>query len=150
MPPETPAFKRPESVLVLVYTDTGKVLLLKRRDRADFWQSVTGSLEWHEAPLAAAVRELREETGLDGSGKLRDLNLQVRFPIFPEWRRRYAPGVEENLERAYAFRLPNECPIQLSEEHTDFGWFDRQEAAAKAASWSNRDVIERLASESNG
>ena len=52
-------FKRPESVLVVVYTRTGKVLLLKRADDPDFWQSVTGSLLWEETePRQAAAREL--------------------------------------------------------------------------------------------
>ena len=58
-------FKRPESVLVVVYTRTGKVLLLRRADHPEFWQSVTGSMEWgDEQPAETAVRELREETGI--------------------------------------------------------------------------------------
>ncbi|HEX6549558.1 MAG TPA: dihydroneopterin triphosphate diphosphatase, partial [Gammaproteobacteria bacterium] len=34
-------FKRPESVLVVIYTSRGEVLQLRRREPADFWQSVT-------------------------------------------------------------------------------------------------------------
>lgn len=39
----TPCFKIPESVLVVIYTQALDVLLIKRVDAADFWQSVTGS-----------------------------------------------------------------------------------------------------------
>ena len=56
--------KRPESVLVLIYTLSAEVLLLERRQPAGFWQSVTGSLAWKETPGEAAIREVEEETGL--------------------------------------------------------------------------------------
>ena len=41
---------------MVIYTTGGEVLLLRRRQPDDFWQSVTGSLEWDEDPLAAAQR----------------------------------------------------------------------------------------------
>ena len=61
------AYKRPESVLVVVLTWPGEFLLLRRSEPAGFWQSVTGSLEAGEGARLAAVRELREETGLQVS-----------------------------------------------------------------------------------
>ena len=38
-------FKRPESILVVIYTRHGDVLLMERTRPAGFWQSVTGSLD---------------------------------------------------------------------------------------------------------
>ena len=58
--------KRPESVLVLVYTEASEVLMLRRTYPSDFWQSVTGSLEWGEKPYDTAVRELWEENRVGG------------------------------------------------------------------------------------
>ena len=52
---EDRAYKRPESVLVVVHSSDGMILLLKRADIEDFWQSVTGSLDWGETASAAAV-----------------------------------------------------------------------------------------------
>jgi dihydroneopterin triphosphate diphosphatase len=143
-------YKRPESVLIVIYTDAGSALLLKRRNHPNFWQSVTGSLAWDETADAAAVRELKEETGIDARGGLRELDLQFRFAILPEWRHRYAPDVHDNLERAYALRVTGEPIIQLCDEHTDYGWFDLDTAAAKVWSWTNRIALERVALEFTG
>jgi dATP pyrophosphohydrolase len=133
--PPTKKFKRPESVLVVVYTRTGKVLLLKRADDPDFWQSVTGSLLWEETePRQAAARELQEETGLRATEGLRDLQLTRRYPILPKWRPRYAPEVRENTEHAFALELPAEIPITVNPA----------EHVIHVASWTNREVILKL------
>lgn len=141
------SFKRPESVLVVIYTRTGKVLLLKRADHADFWQSVTGAMDWQEQdPRATAAREVYEETGLDvAPDALQDLGLIHRYAILPQWRYRYAPDVTENAERAYALELPQELSLTEHPEHSAYGWFDFADAAARATSWTNRAAIERVA-----
>jgi dATP pyrophosphohydrolase len=140
-------YKRPESVLVVVHTADGEVLLLHRADRADFWQSVTGSLEPGETPIEAARRELSEETGLDGSGVV-DCHRRRRFPIAPEWRHRYAPEVTHNLE--HEFRLGSgirQKPRLDPYEHDDAVWLDIPEAAERATSWTNRAAIRCLDSD---
>lgn len=137
--------KRPESVLVVVYTIAGEVLLLRRVRPPDFWQSVTGSLRWDEAdPLVTARRELAEETGLRGELSIVDCDWSQRFPIKPEWRARYGPGVTENLEHVFRLELPESRPIVLSpHEHSDYLWLPRDQAAERTASWTNRDAILR-------
>lgn len=139
--------KIPESVLVVVHTADGEVLLLRRADRHAFWQSVTGSLEAGETPIEAARRELAEETGFDGSG-LVDCHRRRRFAIAPEWRERYAPGVTHNLE--HEFRLGTGIrrkPTLNAAEHDDYAWLDIPEAAERAASWTNRAAIRSLDSD---
>lgn len=138
-------FKRPESVLVVVYTRTGKVLMLKRADHAEFWQSVTGSLEWgEESPLENARRELLEETGI-AAPHLHDFQMTNRYVIFPEWRYKYAPGVTENTEHAFALELDDICPITINPvEHSEYIWMTFPQAVARATSWSNRDVIRAI------
>jgi dihydroneopterin triphosphate diphosphatase len=142
-----PRHKRPESVLVVVYSKTGKVLLLKRADHADFWQSVTGSMHWEEQdPRQTTLRELEEETGLHVAPEaLLDLHLTQRFAILPKWRHRYAPEVDENVEHAFALELPQEIAPQLAPlEHTEYGWFAFEHAQQRVASWTNRNAIQEV------
>ena len=58
-------YKIPVSILVIIYTKDMEILLLHRKDKKNFWQSVTGSIEEGESPVNAAKRELLEETGID-------------------------------------------------------------------------------------
>lgn len=137
-------FKRPESVLVVVYTRLGEVLMMERARPKGFWQSITGSLRWGEGTLHAARRELHEETGLLPS-HVRDLGLSASFPIIPPWKSRYAPEHHTNTERWFAMELTGRRIIRLNaQEHSQYRWLPWQEAAARASSYTNRDCIRRL------
>lgn len=139
----TQQFKRPESVLIVVYTLASEVLLLRRRHPPDFWQSVTGSLEWDETePSIAARRELLEETGLGDEVEIVDCGVSNRFPIKPAWRHRYDPQVEENTEYVFRAPLPQRVPITLNlDEHSEYCWLPREAAAARVTSYTNREAI---------
>lgn len=135
-------FKRPESVLVVVYARAGEVLLMERHQPPGWWQSVTGSLEADEMPWEAAVRELHEETGLAADGLL-DLGVNQRFTIAPAWRERFAPEVTENLEHAFALRVAEPVAITLDpQEHLRYEWLPLPQAIERATSHTNRAAIE--------
>lgn len=139
------AHKRPESVLVVVHTLDGEILLLERCQPTGFWQSVTGSLEWGETAETAARRELMEETGLTAGEGLRDCHTQSRYPILPAWRPRYAPEVTENRERVFAIAYAQRPPVRLNPgEHKRFVWLPAAEAMDLASSVTNREAIRRL------
>jgi dATP pyrophosphohydrolase len=136
-------FKRPESVLVVVYTVDLDVLLICRREPADFWQSVTGSLEAGELPADAARRELLEETGI--RAEVVDHGISRSFPIKPAWRRRFGPGVSENLEHEFSAPLPGRCEVVLdSSEHTHYLWLPIVDAIAKVSSNTNRAALQAI------
>jgi dihydroneopterin triphosphate diphosphatase len=137
-------FRRPESVLIVIYTDGGEFLLLERRRPPGYWQSVTGSLEWGEFADAAARREVTEETGIT-QGLLINLQWTQVYEIMPAFGKVYAPGITRNLEHAFSLRLPQRVPILLSEsEHVQFRWASALDALESVSSSTNRNVISEL------
>ena len=141
-------FKLPRSVLVVVHTADLEVLLLERALRGGYWQSVTGSLDRPDEPLAAAAaREVLEETGIDAAqGRLDAWNVANTFEIYARWRQRFAPGVTHNTEHVFGLALPRRLPVTLAPaEHVAFAWLPWRGAAEKCFSWSNRDAIRMLA-----
>lgn len=148
MTPSTRArpYRRPESVLVVVYAATGEVLLLHRRRPFEFWQSITGSLLAGESHDRAAARELMEETGFPDNGTLAYSGVNRVFVIDPRWRERYPPGVFENVEYEWRFRLDTPRDVTLSpSEHSAFTWVPLEEAIGRVWSWTNREALEELA-----
>ena len=138
-------YKIPISVLVVVYTEAGEFLMLRRCHPDDFWQSVTGSLKKDETPIMAARRELFEETGIDAGEQIIDCQHQNRFPIIPPWRDRYAPEVSHNTEHLFRLKLSEPIAIELNpKEHSEFRWLPQLEAATLASSYTNRDAILEL------
>ncbi|MEY2809617.1 MAG: Dihydroneopterin triphosphate pyrophosphatase [Pseudomonadota bacterium] len=140
-----PAYKLPQSVLVVIHTPALEVLLIRRID-AGTWQSVTGSKD-HEAESFwdTAVREVHEETGLDATAEgceLVDWGLENVYDIYPRYLGRYGPGVTRNTERVFGLRVPSICPVQLSPtEHTEWQWQPWHVAADKVFSPSNAEAI---------
>lgn len=139
--------KLPVSVLVVLHTRELEVLLLERRQRAGYWQSVTGSLDAMDEPLeVAAAREVLEETGIAaGDGVLARWNVVNTFEIYAQWRQRFAPGVVHNVEHVFGLQLAARRPVIVApDEHAAFAWLPWRAAAAQCFSWSNRDAITLL------
>jgi len=136
-------YKQPVSVLVVIYTIDSDVLLLERADHPGYWQSVTGSRDKVELLTDTAIREVREETGLDARKyALTDWKLQNNYEIYPHWRYRYAPGVTHNTEHVFGMQLPQHVDIQLEpQEHLNYQWLTWHDAAQKVFSPSNRAAI---------
>ena len=128
-----------------MYSDDGQVLLLKRNQPFEFWQSVTGNLEPGESHPAAARRELYEETGLSDQGELRYAGISRQFAIDPRWINRFPPGAVENVEFEWRYRLPQSVDITISDdEHSEFVWLPIDEAVDKVWSWTNKDALKSL------
>lgn len=135
--------KQPISVLVVIHTAQAEVLLIERKDKPGFWQSVTGSKEGQEALMDTAKREVMEETGIDTSVYLpQDWQHQNVYEIYPHWRHRYAPGVTENTEHVFSLCVPKNVPITLAPaEHLQYQWLAIEDAAERVFSPSNREAI---------
>jgi dATP pyrophosphohydrolase len=142
------AHKIPVSVLVVIHTADGQVLLMERADAPGLWQSVTGSQDEGETLVETAIREVREETGLDAAQfDLAPWGIENHYEIYERWRHRYAPGVTHNTEHVFGLRLPAPMPVSLApREHLQYVWLPWQEAAARCFSPSNAAAIRLLSS----
>jgi dATP pyrophosphohydrolase len=139
--------KIPESVLVVIHTPDLQVLLLERADHPGFWQSVTGSKDSADEPLALTCRrEVLEETGIDtGNFVLQDWALTNRYEIFAHWRARYPAGVTHNTEHVFGLCVPEQVPVRVApREHLGYAWLPWQAAAERCFSWTNVEAIRQL------
>lgn len=144
LPTMTSCYKNPNSVLVVIYVpQTQKVLMLQRQDDPEFWQSVTGTIEQGEQPYQTAIREVKEETGIDMVAQnlcLYDCKKSVRFEIFTQFRYKYAPNVTHNTEHWFLLALPEEITPTLS-EHLAYRWLSIDDAVALTKSPNNAQAI---------
>jgi len=118
------------TISVVPVAPDGRVLLLKRSpERGGFWQPVTGRIEPGESPQAAAVRELREETGYPGP--VRPLDYQHGFALSPGVNRVREGTLVVAEEHAFAALLSAGGEPRLSHEHCEHAWFAPEQAMAQ-------------------
>ena len=139
-------YKIPVSILVIIYTKDMEILLLHRKDKKNFWQSVTGSIEEGESPVNAAKRELLEETGIDHQEfLLLDWKFSQEYEIFPHWRYRYEPNVTHNIEHVFSVELPEKIIVNLEpSEHKEYKWVPLHDAIKEVFSGTNADALKKL------
>ncbi len=114
---EIPGVREVEVVTSLLERDDGRILLLLRSEKVGSfrgrWAGVSGFLE-DPTPLAQAVREIREETGITAD----DLRLAARGP--PVYSRDEATVY---VVHPFRFRVAR-TDVQLDWEHTRSEWVD--------------------------
>ena len=115
-----------------------EILLLHRSgvDGSPFWQGVSGWIEEGEAPHLTALRELREETGLEA---VELYTVNALFDLYA-WKRGTVEGIVP-----FAARVDSEAEPQLSEEHDELRWASLAEAVELVPYEPQRAALRRIA-----
>ncbi|MAD17254.1 MAG: dihydroneopterin triphosphate diphosphatase [Alteromonadaceae bacterium] len=145
------AYRRPESALVVIYDCQCRVLVMQRQDDPDFWQSVTGTLEIGELAINTALREVKEETGIDiqqAGYYLYDHQQTNRYAIRDIWQHRYPPNTPFNTEHVFSLQVKSDEAITLT-EHLAYQWLEKNAAMAKVWSDTNRAAIKDCVPDAN-
>ena len=81
--------RKAQVVIIAPSGKTMKVLLMRtNKKRGNFWQNVTGSADKGESFTMAALREAKEETGLDFDQILQVVQLPLAFEFDDRWGKR--------------------------------------------------------------
>lgn len=100
-----------------------KFLLLKRAEHLrvypGIWQAITGTIEGNEMAVQTAVRELKEETGVE----------PLKFWTVPYMTSFFNPLKDAvNFSPVFGCLFDKSSEIRISSEHQDHGWFTLEEA----------------------
>jgi 8-oxo-dGTP pyrophosphatase MutT (NUDIX family) len=104
---------RTQEVLIVVRRDDEFLVVHRSPENDGYWHQIAGGVEDGETFAEAAVRELREETGLEAP--VETLGAPFRYE---------AVHVETFLVEA-----PTDWEPTLDWEHDDYRWLPRDEAA---------------------
>ena len=118
------------SEVFIVYKDK---VLLRKHDKYGFWLSVGGHIELDEDPIQAAIREVKEEVGLDvelylGDKKLFKKGDYTEIPS-PEFMNRHRINDKHEHIIFVYFAKANTDKLILSETEKTDGckWFTKEE-----------------------
>jgi 8-oxo-dGTP pyrophosphatase MutT (NUDIX family) len=134
---------RGDQEVIVVVRREGELLVLRRApERLGYWSLVSGGLEPDETSWHAAVRELREETGLDA--QVRKLPISLSYSLRddpPAIRARYAPGIERVTVHAFVADAPAGWEPTLDGEHDLYRWCGLEDAVELVAYVTARDAL---------
>ena len=136
-----------QTARVMVFDPVGRVLLIRcavmRRDgEFVFWLTPGGEIEAGEAPIEAAVRELREELGLE---------VEVVGPVYTEATQFEHQGeMRDNVDFVFTSRCAAEAPelrgltLDEIEIMKEIRWWTAEEIEASVEKIFPVDLAERM------
>jgi len=136
------AYFRAGAAAVILNAD-GLALAIERADTPGAWQCPQGGLKDGETALAAAIREVAEETGIASE----DIERVAEFPVplvyvLPPHYRTAKTGLGQ-VQFWFVFRCRRPVTVSLGQEARSCAWRSFGEIAEQVADF-RRPVYERL------
>jgi len=111
----------PKVVTCLLVNNEGKLLILKRSDKVGtykgLWSGVAGYVEENETPYETAIKELKEEAGLDK----KDFNLVKKLDSI-HFTDNYKGKRYDWEIFPFLFRTEKKKKIDIDWEHLEYRW----------------------------
>jgi dATP pyrophosphohydrolase len=120
-------------------TENGlQFLLLKRAEKEIYpgvWQMITGKVEEGETAYQAAIREIKEETGLKPE----------RLWVVPNVNTFYSHETNEiSMLPVFAAVVKGNVDVIICDEHSDSGWYNAEESKKILAWEGQRQSVELI------
>ena len=120
----------------VVYANNSEVKYLLLRYEAGHWDFVKGNVEEGESEKETALRELKEETGIDDARLVGGFREKISY----FYKRQ---GATVYKEVVFFLTEAKNTNVRLSFEHVAFDWLTYEEAMRKLTFKNARDVLQR-------
>ena len=127
-----------EKAAVAITFDNDRFLILKKKGNWEGWQFVQGKIDEGETEEDAVLRELKEETGLDGE-IVRKLDLKADY-----WFQFEGRQIHKFLT-FFLVKADKAKEVKIGVEHSDWKWTD-YETTLKEIKF-NKDKFEQAVKE---
>jgi bis(5'-nucleosidyl)-tetraphosphatase len=124
--------ERSAGAVVFKEGDRGRQYLLLQN--AGRWDFPKGGVEEGESELETALREVREETGLDSLAFVPGFRRVVEY-----FYRREKKSVHKQV--VYLLARAGDGEVMISHEHQGFGWFSYHEAIEQASYDNSKKIL---------
>lgn len=109
------------NVVTCLLENNGEILILKRSEEVgtyqELWGGVAGFVEGNEEPQETAIKEIKEEVGIEK----KDL-LLVKKEDAIKFTDLYGDKLYEWIVYPFLFHIKDRGKIQIDWEHTEFRW----------------------------
>lgn len=111
----------PQVVTVLLINDEEKILILKRGNKVrtykGMWGGVAGYIEENEKPYQTAVKEIKEEVGLENE------DVEIINQLDPISFTDFYEGKRYDWEIfSFLFKIKKNSKIKIDWEHSEYRW----------------------------